>query len=180
MLLGKKMGWNELDDLKACLKFIQVSRMAYCFQLYHITRTAGFNFLFDFFYMLFSYLFSWLLCNWFCTWVWQVTFSPWQPAQDWTVQMFWCWGGACAQFSSQHFSCSNFSSTDAKAHYWTVPMVINSNFSATPLWPPINPWCFVIQSWDMFQHDRIWHFQTISVPPPQLSVSSMSGRWKKK
>lgn len=118
------------------------------------------------FYMLFSYLFSWLLCNWFCTWVWQVTFSPWQPAQDWTVQMFWCWGGACAQFSSQHFSCRNFSSTDAKAHYWTVPMVINSNFSATPLWPPINPWCFVIQSWDMFQHDRIWHFQAISVPPP--------------
>lgn len=128
-------------------------------------------------YMWFSYLFPWFLCNWFCTWGWQGTFSPWHPAQDWALQIFWCWGDVCAQFSSQHSSPSDFPSTDAKAHYWTASMVINSNFSATSFWPPINPWCFVTQSWDMFQHDRIWHFRTISVPPPQLSVPSMFGRW---
>lgn len=172
MLLGKKMGWNELDDLKACFKFIQVSWMVYFFQLYHSTRTEGFNFLFHFFSMLFSYLFPWLLWNWFCNWMWQVTFFPWQPAQDWTLHMFWSWGGVCAQFSSQHFSPHNSSSTDAKAHYWTASMVINSNFSSTSFWPPINPCCFVIQSWDMFQQYKIWHFKTISVPPPQLSVTS--------
>lgn len=130
--------------------------------------------------MLFSYLFPWLLWNWFCNRVWQVTFFPWQPAQDWTLHMFWSWGGVSAQFSSHHFSPSNFSCTDAKAHYWTASMVINSNFSATSFWPPINPSCFVTQSWDMLQHDRTWHFKTISVPPHQLSVPSVFDRWKKK
>lgn len=94
--------------------------------------------------------------------------------------MFWSWGGVCAQFSSQHFSPSNFPSTDAKAHYWTASMVINSNFSATSFWPPINPCCFVTQSWDMFQQYKIWHFKTISVPPPQLSVTSICLADKKK
>lgn len=171
MLLGKKMGWNELDDLKACFKFIQVSWMVYFFQLYHSTRTVGFNFLFHFYPCYFLTYFpdfyeigSVTECG--------RSLSSLGNQHRTGLYTFWSWGGVCAQFSSQHFSPHNSSSTDAKAHYWTASMVINSNFSSTSFWPPINPCCFVIQSWDMFQQYKIWHFKTISVPPPQLSVTS--------
>lgn len=65
-----------------------------------------------------------------------------------------------------NISCASLLRCDAKAQYWTASMLINSNFSSISFWPPINPWGFVIQNWDVFQHYRAWHFKTISVPTP--------------